>query len=260
MLIDSHCHLGFPGLYENIDEVVAAARRAGIVRMLTVATNKDCFDREIGIAHKYEDVYCALGVHPHHAQEEEISSNDLVLRAADSKVIAIGETGLDYFYDHSPRAAQEKCFREHIRAGITAGLPIIIHSREAEADTIRILKDERKGHEQDLTGVLHCFSSKQVLAEEGLAIGFYVSVSGIATFKKSQDLRDIIKNIPLDRLLVETDSPYLAPQSRRGKTCQPAYVEETARVLADIKQVSFDEIAAQTTENFFRLFRKAPPL
>jgi TatD DNase family protein len=178
--------------------------------------------------------------------------------AAHPKVVGVGETGLDYYYNRDHQVLQEKNFRQHIRAGVAAGLPIIIHSREAEEDTIRILKDEGAGQGTMLKGVMHCFSSRRILAEEALAIGFYISLSGIITFKKSQELRDIVKGVPLDRLLVETDSPYLAPEPFRGRPCEPSYVSHTARVLAEVKGVTPEAIAQQTTENFFTLFNKVP--
>ncbi len=260
MLIDSHCHLNFPPLAEACDEVVARARAAGVGRMLTVATTMKSFHEVRAVAEAYDDVFCSVGVHPHHVAEEgeEVTAETLVQRANDPKVVAFGETGLDYFYDTAPRAVQQNCFREHIRASIAAGLPLIVHSRDAEDDTINILNDERAEQGDRLTGVMHCFSSKRVLAEEALKIGFYISLSGILTFRKSEELRAIARDVPMDRLLVETDSPYLAPEPYRGKICEPSYVVNTARVLAEVKGVSVEEIARQTTENFFRLFSKVP--
>lgn len=253
-LIDSHCHLSFPELASDLEGVVARARNAGVVRMLTIGTTLREFPEVKKIAEKYDDVYCSVGVHPHHAAEEDVSAEVIVSLTTSPKVVGIGEAGLDFHYDHSPRDVQEKVFREHIRACVKTGLPLIVHSRMAEADTMQIVNEERVG--QKLKAVLHCFSSKRELAEWGLDAGFYISASGILTFKKSQDVRDIIKDVPLDRLLIETDSPYLAPQSRRGKTCEPAYIAETAQMLADIKGVSLEEIAEHTTANFLRLFDK----
>ena len=260
MLVDSHCHLNYPGLTADTDGVVTRARNVGVGRMLTICTTMREFSDVRAVAAKYDDVYCSVGVHPHHAHEdtEIVKASTLVAACDGDKVVGIGETGLDFFYDHSPRLAQEERFREHIRASITTGLPLIVHSRDAEADTMRVLNDERKGQGDKLTGVLHCFSSKHILAEEALAIGFYISLSGILTFKKSQELRDTARIIPLDRLLLETDSPYLAPLPYRGKPCEPAYVIETAKVLAELKGVSLEEISRITTENFFRLFKKVP--
>ncbi len=201
-------------------------------------------------------MFFSLGVHPHHVSEpgEDITADELAKLAAHPKAIAIGETGLDYFYDRSPRDEQQKKFRIHIRAGQQANVPVIVHSRDAEEDTVRILKEENC-----TCGVLHCFSSKRMLAEEGLKLGLYVSFSGILTFKKSGGLREIARDIPFERLLVETDSPFLAPEPHRGKICEPAYVVRTAEVLAEVKGLGFNEMARQTTVNFFRLFRKCPP-
>jgi TatD DNase family protein len=255
MLIDSHCHLHFPALEKDQDGVVARALEAGVGRMVSVGTRRRETDVLRALTEKFPPVFCCIGVHPHAAGEEgeDIAVEELVQAAAHPKVIGIGETGLDYFYDKSPRETQQETFRRHIRAANEAKLPVIVHSRDAEEDTLRILMSEKVA-----SGVLHCFSSRRFLAEGGLALGMYVSASGILTFKKSQDLRDILRDVPMDRLLVETDAPYLAPEPYRGKVCEPAYVVRTAEVLAELKGVSFDEIARQTTENFFRLFSKCP--
>lgn len=257
-LIDSHCHLDFPELAAQQDDVVARARSVGVARFLTISTHISRAAQVLAVTEKYPDVYCSIGVHPHHVAEEgqHVTVAQLTAYADNPKVAALGETGLDYFYDTAPRERQEESFRDHMRAGIATGLPIVVHSREAEADTIRMIADEGRGNEGKLTGVMHCFSSRQILAEEALPLGFYISLSGILTFKKSEELRAIAKDIPLDRLLVETDSPYLAPEPMRGKTNEPAFVVHTAMVLAKIKGVSADEIAAITTENFYRLFPK----
>jgi TatD DNase family protein len=262
LLIDSHCHLNEPALAQDRDGVVARARAAGVGRMVTIATRMKEFQDVRETAAPWDDVFCSVGVHPHHVAEEgeSVTADELVRLSADPKIVGIGETGLDYFYDTAPRAIQQRSFREHIRAGRTTGLPLIVHSREAEEDTAKILNEERAGEGGPLTGVLHCFSSRRILAEEALKIGFYISLSGILTFKKSEELRSIARDVPMDRLLVETDSPYLAPEPHRGRPCEPAYVVHTARVLADIKGVSPEEIARRTTANFFRLFtRVAPP-
>jgi len=258
MLVDSHCHLDYSGLAEDRAAVVARARAAGVVHMVNIGTTRREFDHVQKTAEEFNDVTCTVGVHPHHAHEdgETLVAADLVKLAAHPKVVGIGETGLDYYYDHSPRDRQQESFRQHIRAGKAMDLPIIVHSRNAEEDTIKVLTEEGAGQGSSIRGVLHCFSSRRILAEQALALGFYISLSGILTFKKSQELRDIARDVPLDRLLVETDSPYLAPEPYRGKTCEPAYVVHTARVLAEIKGVSADEIAKQTTANFFRLFNK----
>jgi len=257
MLIDSHCHLDYPQLAADREGVLRRARAAGVGRMVNIATRSTDFDAVRVTAEQIDDVFCTVGVHPHHAHEEgeNFSTEDLIKLAAHPKTVGIGETGLDFYYDKAPRDIQEESFRRHIRAAQATKLPLIIHSREAEEDTIRVLKSEGPS-----TGVMHCFSSRRILAEQALEIGFYISLSGILTFKKSQELRDIARDVPLDRLLVETDSPYLAPEPYRGKPCEPAYVARTAQVLAEVKGVSVEEIARQTTENFFRLFTKVTPL
>jgi len=260
MLVDSHCHLNYKPLNEDIGSVVTRAKNAGVGRMVTIATTMREYGEVRDVASTYEAVYCSIGVHPNHTHEdgETVLAADIVNLAGDPKTVAIGETGLDYYYKYATPQRQQESFREHIRAAITTGLPIVIHSREAEEDTARLLKEERAGQGDKLTGVLHCFSSRRILAEEALAIGFYVSFSGIITFKKSEELRSIARDVPLDRLLVETDSPYLAPEPFRGKPCEPAYVVNTARMLAEVKGVSPEVIAQQTTDNFFRLFKKVP--
>ena len=253
MLIDSHCHLDFLKLAENREGVLARAQTAGVGYMLNISTTRRDADLVRATAEKYDNVYCSIGTHPHHAEdpEDSFSFDEIVARAAHPKTVGIGETGLDFYYNKSPRDIQEQSFRDHIRASQKTGLPLIIHSRDAEEDTIRVLKEE-----SGAPGVLHCFSSRRILAEQGLELGLYVSLSGILTFNKSQELRDIARDVPLNRLLVETDSPYLAPEPYRGKPCEPSYVVHTAQILADIKGVSFEEIARHTTENFFRLFSK----
>ncbi|HRP79582.1 MAG TPA: TatD family hydrolase [Aquamicrobium sp.] len=257
MLVDSHCHLDFPDFAEERDAVVARALAAGIGRMVTISTRVRRFPDILAIAEAYSDVYCSVGTHPHNADEElDITADDLVRLASHPKVVAIGEAGLDYFYDNAPREAQAAGLRTHIAAARITGLPLVIHARDADADMAAILEEETgKGA---FPFLLHCFSSGRALAETGIALGGYVSFSGILTFKRSQELRDIARDLPHDRLLVETDAPYLAPQSRRGKRNEPAYVAETAAVLADTIGVSTDEIARLTTDNFFRLFTKMP--
>lgn len=259
MLVDSHCHLDYPALAKDQENVVMRARQAGVGRMINIGTTRREFDQVRRTAEMFEDVFCSVGVHPHHVHEEgeELSTEAIVALADHPKVVGIGETGLDYYYDTAPRDKQHESFRAHIRAGIIKDLPIVVHSREAEEDTARILREEGAGSIKP-RGVMHCFSSRRILAEEALELGFYISLSGILTFKKSQELRDIVKDVPLNRLLVETDSPFLAPEPYRGKICEPAYVVNTARVLADIKGVSPEEIAYQTTENFFQLFNRVP--
>jgi len=262
MFVDSHCHLGYDSLAVDLDAVLNRARDLGVGRFVTVGTSRADFPENIAFAEKYADVYCALGVHPHEAEKkgEEITADQLVELSLHPKNIGIGETGLDYFYEHAPKQAQERVFREHIRAAIKSGLPLIIHTREAEEDTIRILKEERMGHEDKLTGVFHCYSSNSELAAYGEEIDFYFSFSGMMTFKKSENVREIAKGIPLNRILIETDAPYLAPEPYRGKTCEPAYVVQTAKCLAQVRGIEIEALETATTENFFRLFRKAKAL
>ncbi len=254
MLVDSHCHLHYAPLAEDRDGVVARARQAGVGRMVSVGTRRRDFDALFETVDRFADVYCCMGIHPHHSGEEGeyLSTEEIVKLTVHPKAIGIGETGLDYFYDSSPRDVQKDNFRRHIRAAQITGLPLIIHTRDAEEDTLQILKDEGGVP----SGVLHCFSSRRFLAEEALKMGLYISFSGMLTFKKSQELREIAHDIPMDRLLVETDAPYLAPEPYRGKPCEPAYVVKTAEALALVKCVTFDEIARATTDNFFRLFSK----
>ena len=257
MLVDSHCHLDFPDFQDGLDAVVARASGAGVGRMVTISTRVRRQPDLIAIAERFPDVFCSVGTHPHHAHEElDIGAADLVSLTRHPKVVAIGEAGLDYHYDNSPRDAQEQGFRVHIAAARETGLPLVIHSRDADADMAKILRDEMgKGA---FPAVLHCFTGGRELAFAGIELGLYVSFTGILTFKRSDDLRAIAKDLPADRILVETDSPYLAPAPYRGKHCEPAYVVETAKVLAETRGVSPDEIARQTTDNFFRLFSKVP--
>ena len=255
MLIDSHCHLDFPDFGADLDGVVARAKAAGVERIVTISTRIKRQHDLIAIAERFPDVFCSVGTHPHHAQEElDIAVEDIVRRTEHPKVVAIGEAGLDYYYDHSPRDAQERGFRNHIAAARATGLPLVIHSRDADADMARILEEETgKGA---FPAVLHCFTGGPDLARRAMALGLSISFTGIVTFKKSDELRAIAASLPADRFLVETDAPYLAPGPYRGKRNEPAYVVETAKVLADVRGVSFDEIARQTTQNFFRLFGK----
>ncbi len=257
MLVDSHCHLDFPDFAEERDAVVARALAAGVGRMVTISTRVRRFPDILAIAEAYDEVYCSVGTHPHNADEElDVTADDLVRLAEHPKVVAIGEAGLDYFYDNAPREAQAAGLRTHIAAARITGLPLVIHARDADADMAAILTEEtEKGA---FPFLLHCFSSGRALAETGIALGGYVSFSGILTFKRSQELRDIARDLPRERLLVETDAPYLAPQPWRGKRNEPSYVVETARVLAECAGVSPDEIARLTTDNFFRLFAKVP--
>jgi TatD DNase family protein len=257
MLIDSHCHLDFPDFTEERAAVVARALAAGVERMVTISTRVRRFPGILEIAEAFDEVYCSIGTHPHNAAEElDVTADELVRLAAHPKVVAIGEAGLDYHYDKSPRDAQRQGFRIHIAAARLTGLPLVIHARNADADIAAILEEETgKGA---FPFILHCFSSGRELARTGVRLGGYVSFSGILTFKNSVELRSIAAEVPHDRLLVETDAPYLAPVPQRGKRNEPAYVAHTAKVLAESIGVSVEEIAAITTENVFRLFTKMP--
>jgi TatD DNase family protein len=257
MLVDSHCHLDFPDFANEVDAIIGRARTAGIARIVTISTRVKRHDAVLAIAERFPDVFCSVGTHPHNAHEElDIAIDSLVERARAPKVVAIGEAGLDYHYDYSPREAQERGFRNHIAAARETGLPLVIHAREADADMAEILEEETgKGA---FPAVLHCFTGGEDLARRAVALGLYVSFTGILTFKKSEDLRRIAAGLPAERILVETDAPYLAPGRYRGKRNEPSYVVETAKTLAQIRGVSDVEIARQTTENFFRLFSKVP--
>ncbi|TPK88672.1 TatD family hydrolase [Mesorhizobium sp. B2-4-17] len=257
MLVDSHCHLDFPDFAEERAAIVARAVAAGIGRMVTISTRVKRFQQIVEIAETFDEVYCSVGTHPHNAAEElDVTAADLVRLSAHPKVVAIGEAGLDYFYDKAPRDAQAQGFRAHIAAARETGLPLVIHSRDADEDMADILEQETgKGA---FPFILHCFSSGRQLAEVGVSLGGYVSFSGILTFKNSAELRAIAADVPHDRLLVETDAPYLAPVPFRGKRNEPAYVAQTAKVLAETIGVGEAEIAALTTNNFFRLFGKMP--
>lgn len=257
MLIDSHCHLDFPDFADELDAVVARARAAAIERLVTISTRVRRQAALLAIAERFPEVYCSIGTHPHYAHEEaDISAAELVAGSRAAKVVAIGEAGLDYHYDNSPREAQERGFRTHIAAAREAALPLVIHSREADDDTARILEEEMgKGA---FAAVLHCFTGGRDLARRAVALGHFVSFTGILTFKNSEELRAIAAELPADRILVETDAPYLAPGKYRGKRNEPAFVVEIARVLAEVRNVSFDTIADETTANFYRLFAKVP--
>ena len=257
MLIDSHCHLDFPDFAMELDAVMARAKAQHVERLVTISTRVKRHAEVLAIAERFPDVYCSVGTHPHHAHEElDIGTGELVKRTRHPKVVAIGEAGLDYHYDHSPRAAQEQGFRAHIAAARETKLPLVIHSRAADDDTAKILAEETgKGA---FPAVLHCFTGGRELAFSAIDLGMYISFTGILTFKNSQNLRDIAAALPADRILLETDAPYLAPGPFRGKRNEPAYVVETAKVLAEVRGVTPEEIARQTTDNFFRLFRKVP--
>jgi TatD DNase family protein len=256
-LVDSHCHLDFPDFQGELDAIVGRAREAGLVRMVTISTRIRRHEEVLAVAERYPDVFCSVGTHPNNAHEElDVTVADIVARSRHPKVVAIGEAGLDYHYDYSPRDAQERGLRNHIAAARETQLPLVIHSRDADDDMAQILEEETgKGA---FPAVLHCFTGGPELARRAIALGLSISFTGIVTFKKSDDLRAIAASLPADRFLVETDAPYLAPGRNRGKRNEPAFVVETAKVLAETRGVSFDELARQTTENFFRLFHKVP--
>ena len=255
MLVDSHCHLDSADFATERDAVVARARDAGVTEMLTICTRLDEFDGVHAIAQAYDGIWCSVGAHPHEAKDHAaLEPEQLLAFASHSKVIGIGETGLDFHYDLSPRDVQERVFRAHIAASRASGLPLIIHAREADREIARILEQE-----QPPPGVLHCFSSGRALAEAALDLGFYISLSGIVTFRNAEELRAIARDVPLDRLLVETDAPYLAPVPYRGKRNEPAFVAATAAAVAMLKDIATEDLAAVTRENFFRLFTKAIP-
>jgi TatD DNase family protein len=257
MLIDSHCHLDFPDFSGELDAIIGRARAVGVGRMVTISTRIKRHGDLLAIAERFDDVFCSIGTHPHNAHEElDIAVNEIVHMTEHRKVVAIGEAGLDYHYDLSPRDAQERGFRNHVAAARATGLPLVIHSRDADDDMARILEEEMgKGA---FKAVLHCFTGGRVLAERAIALGLSISFTGIVTFKKSDELRAIAAALPSDRILVETDAPYLAPGRYRGKRNEPSYVTETAKVLAETRGASTDELARQTTDNFFRLFSKTP--
>ena len=256
MLVDSHCHLDFADFAEELDAVVARAMAAGVGMMVTIGTRLSEFDRVRAIAERYDNVYCSVGVHPHDAADEgQTDAARLVALARHPKVVGIGETGLDYHYERSPRAAQQTSFRAHIAAARETGLPLIVHARAADDDMIAILREEVG--QGAFPGLLHCFSSGRALAEVALDLGFYISLSGIVTFKKADELRAIAATVPADRLLVETDAPYLAPIPHRGKRNEPSFIVHTLAQLSSIKCMESNDLSAATTDNFFRLFGKA---
>jgi TatD DNase family protein len=260
VLVDSHCHLDFPGLAEERDAVLARARAAGVGIMQTIGTRLDTFEEVVAIAEANSDVYCSVGIHPHRAAKEALDRPEQLLAWADHpKVIGIGESGLDYHYDHSPRDVQAEVFRTHIRAARTSGLPLIVHTRDADRDTADLLRKALA--EGPLTGVIHCYSSSAELGFAAVEMGLYVGLGGILTFKRSEELRATVRELPLDRLLLETDAPYLAPEPFRGRRNEPAHVTHVAATLAEVKDIPLDELEAATTDNFFRLFTKAkrPP-
>jgi TatD DNase family protein len=257
MLVDSHCHLDFPDFSADLDAIVARAAEAGVGRMVTISTRVRRLGELLAIAERFPNVYCSVGTHPHHADEEDgIPAEELIALAGHPKIVALGEAGLDYFYDNGSPAAQARGFRAHIAAARATDLPLVIHTRDADDDCRKILEDETaKG---PFRAVLHCYTGGRELAMTSIELGLSISFTGILTFKKSQALRDLAAELPADRIMVETDAPYLAPGKFRGKRNEPAYVVEVAKVLAETRGVSLDDISRQTSENFFRLFSKVP--
>jgi TatD DNase family protein len=257
--VDSHCHLDFKE-FTDVGAVVSRARAAGVELMVTISTRVQNFASTLGIAESFPEVFCSVGTHPHNAADEpDLTADELISLSRHPKVVAIGEAGLDYHYRHSPPSAQAGSFRIHIDAARRTGLPLIIHSRDAEADTASLIEEEMaKG---DFRLLLHCYSSRPALADRGIAIGAYISFSGILTFKNAGEIRSVAQQAPLDRILVETDAPYLAPVPHRGKVNEPAYVLHTLQTLADLRGMPLADMADATNANFFRLFSKVavPP-
>lgn len=255
MLVDSHCHLNFPDFKDDLENIILRAKEAGVGVMQTICTEMTEFEDVYAISEKNEGVFCSVGVHPNDSGKQElVCMDELIDKTARRKVIGIGETGLDYHYEYSDRGLQKHSFLEHIKAARETGLPLIIHTRDAEEDTINILKEEiSKGSFKFL---IHCFTSTKQLADISVQLGGYISVSGIITFKNAGAIRDALIDVPIDRILVETDSPYLAPIPHRGKRNEPSYVVQVNKALANLKNISEEECAKITTENFFRLFDK----
>jgi TatD DNase family protein len=256
MFIDSHCHLNYKGLVEDQAAVLDRARGAGVSTMLNISTRESEWDDVLGVAERESDVWASVGIHPHEADAHpDVDTAKLIERAAHSRIVAIGETGLDYYYDKSDREQQRTSFRSHIVAARETGLPLIVHTRDAEDDTARILREEMgKGA---FTGVIHCFTASDAFAQQALDLGMYISISGIVTFKNAKDLQATAATIPADRLLIETDAPFLAPVPHRGRPCEPAFVADTARFLSDLRGEPVEALATQTANNFRALFRKA---
>jgi TatD DNase family protein len=257
MLVDSHCHLDFPEFASDLDGIVSRAEAAGVGRIITISTRVRRQQELLAIAERYPNVYCTVGTHPHHADEEDgIGADELAAMTKPAKVIGLGEAGLDYFYKNGSPEAQARGFRAHAAAARLTGLPLVVHTRDADDDCARILEEEiAKG---PFRAVLHCYTGGRELARKAIALGLHISFTGILTFKNTKDLRDIAAELPADRIMVETDAPYLAPGKHRGKRNEPAFVVETAKVLAEVRGVSLEEIARQTTENFFNFFSKVP--
>lgn len=257
-IVDSHCHLNYKGLVEEQGAVVERARAAGVGCMLSINTKLREYQQIVDIIEEYPDIYGTVGIHPHEAENEpDVAVAALVERAKHPKIVGIGETGLDYFYDNAPRDMQKVNFRSHITAARETGLPVIVHTRDADDDCIDILSEEMKLGA--FSGVIHCFTASQRLADVCLEMGLYISISGIVTFKNARALQETAKTIPADKLLIETDSPFLAPVPHRGETCEPAFVADTGRFLAELRGDSYEELGEKTTQNFFDLFSKITP-
>ena len=258
MLVDSHCHLNYKGLVEEQDQVLERARQSGVTAMLNISTRESEWNDIVATANREPDVWSSIGIHPHEADSHpDVDLAKLVAKAAQDRVIAIGETGLDYYYDHSDRDRQRQSFRTHIHAARQTGLPIIVHTRDAEEDTAAIMAEEME--QGAYTGVIHCFTASEDFARKALEMGLFISISGIVTFKNAKDLQETAARLPGDRLLVETDAPFLAPVPHRGKTGEPAFVADTARFLADLRGEEYSDLCETTSRNFYRLFRKAKP-
>lgn len=257
MLVDSHCHLNFPELINNMDAVKQSMSDNGVTHALCVSVTLDAFPEVLGVAEQHQHIYASVGIHPDYEGEQETSVEELVRLANHPKVIAIGETGLDYFRLSGDLEWQRERFRTHIRAAIQAQKPLIIHTRSAAEDTIRIMQEE---HAERIGGVMHCFTESLEIAEQAIELGFYISFSGIVTFKNATALKEVARHVPLNKMLVETDSPFLAPIPFRGKTNQPAYVKYVAEEIANLRGIPVEEVAAATTANFFNLFKHAKPL
>ncbi|VAV88029.1 Uncharacterized metal-dependent hydrolase YcfH [hydrothermal vent metagenome] len=258
MLVDSHCHLNYKGLIEDQGAVLDRARDSGVTAMLNISTRENEWRDIVATAEREKDVWASIGIHPHEADAHpDIDLAKLVTEAKHERVVAIGETGLDYYYDHSDRDQQRQSFRTHIHAARKTGLPIIVHTRDAEGDTASIMAEEME--QGAYTGVVHCFTSSEGFARKALDLGLYISISGIVTFNNAKDLQATAAKLPLEKLLVETDAPFLAPVPHRGRTGEPAFVADTARYLADLRGEEYDFLCETTAQNFYRLFRKARP-
>lgn len=258
MLIDSHCHLDFPDFAHELDAVITRAHQVDVKIMQTICTKLTAFPAILTLAERYDSLYCSVGIHPNEvAEQPKATADELVTLSTHPKVIGLGETGLDYYYENSPRQQQIDSFLEHIEAARRTGLPVIIHTRAADEDTVDLLEAEMK--KAPFPGLIHCFSTGRRLAEKSIELGLYISISGIVTFNKAVELQETVKTLPLSRLLVETDAPYLAPTPHRGKRNEPAFTRNTAEFLARLKGLSYDEVAQATTANFFALFTKAHP-